>query len=259
VHAGLTVEQHVDQLRSDGADLAAAAELHGLDAAVPTCPEWCVRDLVWHTGVVHRWATGFVRDARTEIYSVESTLEQPADSSLVSWFREGHEGLVDALAGAPADLECWTFLGAPSPLAHWARRQAHETAIHRVDAQSAGASGTSSATGAVTPFAPVFAADGVDELLTCFVTRKASDLRSEKPATLRVRATDADGDWTVRITADPAVTTRGASSDADCTVSGPASDLYLLLWNRAGPGALDVEGDRNVLGLFNERMRIRWR
>jgi len=40
------------------------------------------------------------------------------------------------LASAPPDLDCLTFLAAPSPLAMWARRQAHETAIHRVDAES---------------------------------------------------------------------------------------------------------------------------
>lgn len=34
-------------------------------------------------------------------------------------------------------VDCWTFLDAPSPLAFWARRQAHETAIHRADAQLA--------------------------------------------------------------------------------------------------------------------------
>ena len=37
----------------------------------------------------------------------------------------------------PTTCECWTFLPAPSPRAMWARRQAHETAIHRVDAQLA--------------------------------------------------------------------------------------------------------------------------
>ena len=51
--------------------------------------------------------------------------------------RQGCADLVAALAAAPDDLECWTFLPAPSPRAMWARRQAHETAIHRVDAELA--------------------------------------------------------------------------------------------------------------------------
>jgi uncharacterized protein (TIGR03083 family) len=79
------------------------------------------------------------------------------DGALVDWFREGHAGLVRRLEAAPPDLACWSFLPAPTPLAFWARRQAHETAIHRADAQGSG--------GAVTPFQPAFAADGLDELL----------------------------------------------------------------------------------------------
>ena len=45
--------------------------------------------------------------------------------------------LIEALDSASPDLEAWTFLPAPSPLAMLARRQAHETAIHRYDAESA--------------------------------------------------------------------------------------------------------------------------
>src|SRR6204780_1534249 len=62
-----------------------------------------------------------------------------------------------------ARTSCCGFLDAPSPLAFWARRQAHEPAIHRADAESAA--------GDVTPFPAVFAADGIDELLVCFASR----------------------------------------------------------------------------------------
>ena len=41
------------------------------------------------------------------------------------------------LRSAPADLDCFTFLPAESARHFWARRQAHETAIHRVDAENA--------------------------------------------------------------------------------------------------------------------------
>ncbi len=85
------------------------------------------------------------------------------DESLLDWFREGHAALVDALSRAPDDLSCWTFLAAPSPRAFWARRQAHETAIHRADAQSPTAS--------MTPSDTDLAADGVDELLFRFMAR----------------------------------------------------------------------------------------
>ena len=63
----------------------------------------------------------------------------PADAGLIAAYRDGHAALVAALRDADPDLECATFMPAPSPLAFWARRQAHETAIHRYDAQSAAA------------------------------------------------------------------------------------------------------------------------
>src|SRR5260370_27003394 len=63
----------------------------------------------------------------------------PADDVLLDWFRDGHASLVRALAAADPDLKCWTFMAAPSPLVFWARRQSHETAIHRVDTQQAAA------------------------------------------------------------------------------------------------------------------------
>ena len=134
------VAAHIEALRHEGELMAVATESAGPDAPVPTCPEWRVRDLVRHTGGVHRWATGYVAEARKELWDVgldDVVGTWPDDAALASWLRDGCVRLADALAAAPADLECWTFLRAPSPLAMWARRQAHETAVHRVDAELA--------------------------------------------------------------------------------------------------------------------------
>jgi uncharacterized protein (TIGR03083 family) len=250
------VADHIDALRAEGQLMAAAVAGSSPDAPVPTCPEWVVRDLVRHMGGVHRWATGYVAEARTEHEDVE--LDEvvgawPDDADLAEWLRRGCTALADALAAAPADLECWTFLRAPSPLAMWARRQAHETAIHRVDAERA-------AGATLHPFAAPFAADGVDELLSCFVTRRSSSLRSATPASLAVGCTDADAAWLLRIEADAVTTASGpdAAGAADCSVRGAAAQLYLALWNRAGPDALAVEGDRDVLGRFLDSVQVRW-
>src|SRR5262252_200991 len=139
-YAPFDVPGYVGALRSQGELLADAAQRAGLAAVVPSCPGWTVRDLLRHTGYVHRWATGFVAEGLTHPVgaSEEDILSQgPADAQLPGWFCEGHAALVRALVAAPPDLECWTFLAAPSPLAFWARRQAHETAVHRVDAEQA--------------------------------------------------------------------------------------------------------------------------
>jgi uncharacterized protein (TIGR03083 family) len=251
--ARMDVAEHIDQLAADGPLLAAAADAAGLDARVPSCPDWVVRDLVKHQGGVHRWATGIVTGPRAQAWRVdldEVVGTWPADDDLLDWFADGHAGLVRALSDASQDLDCWTFLAAPSPLAMWARRQAHETAVHRVDAELAAA-------GPVTPFPPAFAADGIDELLACFITRPGRGLRADPARSLRVRCDDAPGDWLVGI--GPAGTTTTTSGGyADCLVSGQAEDLYLALWNRWPPDGLVIDGDPAILEFFRDKVRVRW-
>ena len=175
----------------------------------------------------------------------------PEDAELAAWFRDGHRALVTALLSAPADLETWTFLDAPTPLAFWARRQAHETAIHRVDAESAA--------GDVTGFPAGFAADGIDELLLRIVIRKGKTLPVDEPRSMLVGATDVPRSW--RVTFAPTgfqVQTDPANTDAELVVSAAVSDLYILLWNRRDPMGSELDGDADVLGLWRESVRIRW-
>ena len=246
----MEVSEHIEALRDDGDLFAKAATEAGPDAAIPTCPEWKMRDLVRHQGIVHRWATAHVANGSTEpVNGVEEAVGAgPDDASFVDWFREGHTALVDALTNAPPDLQCWTFLKAPSPLAFWARRQCHETGMHRADAESA--------LGAITPFPPAVAADGIDELLTGFITRRGGRLTSEEPRTFAVHTTDTNDDWLVRIR-DRVETIRG-HEDADCIISGTASDLHLFLWNRIDATSLHVTGDPSLLDLWRTSVTIRW-
>src|SRR5688572_5853902 len=116
----MDVSEHIAALDRDGARLVEAAAAAGLDIAVPPCPDWTVRDLVAHTGGVHRWAASYVltgRDRETTVAEEDELyFTAPRDDELLAWFRAGHVALVDALAAADADLQCWTFLPAPSPL-----------------------------------------------------------------------------------------------------------------------------------------------
>ncbi|MFC5241726.1 maleylpyruvate isomerase family mycothiol-dependent enzyme [Streptomyces atrovirens] len=237
----------LETLEKEGQLLADAAERAGTDAAVPTCPGWHVRDLVRHTGAVHRWAAAFVADGHTEPRPMG---EDPVldGTGLMAWYRDGHRLLVDTLAGAAPDVECFTFLpGPPSALAFWTRRQAHETTVHRFDAESARG-------GTPSPVATDFAVDGVDELLRGFHARPKSRVRTPAPRVLRVRATDADAVWTVRLSQEPPVTSRGADGDAECELAGPAEQLYLALWNRVPIPA--VSGDPELAALWRETSAV---
>lgn len=274
---GYGVAACIGALRHEGQALAAAAQRAGMAAPVPACPGWRVADLLRHTSYVHRWATGIVaqRLARPPDALAEEEILRlgPGDGELVDWFGQGHAALVRALEEAPPDAQCWAFLHAPSPLAFWARRQAHETAIHRVDAEQAAAAAGHSA-GAGQPQAtgdgdgsaagsavePGFAADGVDELIMGFLAR--SIRRGKWPGlggALAVHADDAGTGqaWLVAGQDGDATVSRGAGP-AGCTVTGGARDLYLLLWNRGGLGSLRVTGDPAILAAFGRQLQITW-
>lgn len=247
----MEVPELLDELAREGALLTAASERGDPDAPVPSCPDWTLRDLVHHTGGVHRWATRVVTERSPG--PIDETLEAvaggwPADRDLAAWFRAGHTLLVDALRSAPDDLECWTFLPAPSPLAFWSRRQLHETTIHRVDAELA--------TFGVSEIPTAAAVDGLDELLTCFVPRRSTKLKPAVPATISVQPTDADAAWLVSAGPDGATTER-VRSEADVIVRGPAADLYLWAWNRLDFPELDVSGDASLLLLWKMSVTIR--
>jgi uncharacterized protein (TIGR03083 family) len=250
----------VGRLRAEGELLAGAAGRAGLAAAVPTCPGWRVRDLLAHTGYVHRWANSYLTQRHTRwvdrLGEADVLAAAPADEALLEWFAAGHADLVRTLAGAGPDLECWTFLPAPSPAAFWARRQAHETAVHRVDAQRAAGPGDTG------PGHPArFAIDGIDELIMGFVGRGAERGQWQfAPGVLGFHAADGEGGvahW--RVVSEPGHgTLERADGPADCDVSGPAGELYLRLWNRGGADGLTVSGDAGLLTGFCEEAHVTW-
>lgn len=251
-------------LRRQGEWLADAAERAGLDALVPPCPPWQVRDLLRHTGYIHRWATRHLTECPDHVLDgppEEEILRGGApDPELLGWFRAGHAALVETLIATDPALECGTFMPAPSSLAFWARRQAHETAMHRADAESA--------SGVVPEYAPGFAADGIDELITGFGRRRKYQPSAYQPSAdgggrLRVVAADTGDAWSIAASEGrlhPRRDTGDAAEDAGCTVQGPASGVYLYLWNRADAtrAGVTVTGDPALLAAWQASVRVRW-
>ena len=255
----MEIAEYVDAVRHQGESLAGAAERAGLDASVPPCSPWLVKDLLRHTGYVHRWAARHITERPGQILdgpSEEEILRGGADDAgLLAWFRAGHAALADTLATADPAVECATFMAAPSPLAFWARRQAHETAIHRADADSA--------SGAAPEYEPGFAADGIDELILGFGRRRKYQPGSTADGSrLRVLAADTGDAWLVEANDGRLQPRRDADGveEAGCTVSGPASGVYLFLWNRAGaaPADVTITGDPGLLSAWQASVRVGW-
>jgi uncharacterized protein (TIGR03083 family) len=257
----MEIAEHIEMLRREGELLADAAERAGLDAAVPPCPPWQVRDLLRHTGYIHRWAARHITERPGQVIDGPTEAEilcgGAPDSELLAWFLAGCATLAETLATADPALEFATFMAAPSALAFWARRQAHETAIHRADAESA--AGT-------TPEYPAeFAADGIDELIMGFGRRrKYQPAAGAQGGRLRVLAADTGDAWSVEAHEGRLQPRRDACDDAaegaGCTVSGAAAGVYLYLWNRANAAqaGVTVTEDPGLLASGQASVRVRW-
>ena len=225
----------------DGADLT---------KKVPTCPEWTLRQLATHVGRAQRWAAEIVVTRSTEAIPFREVPDGrlPGDPARqADWLRAGAERLVTALRDAGSD-PVWTFAGT-RPASFWARRMAHETAVHRADAELAA--------GLRPAFAPDLAADAIDEWLgfLCGPAPGEQDRRLEAlpdGAVLHVHATDdglgGDGEWMVRREVSNVLVEHGHGKGA-VAVRGPAGSLLLVLVRRVPPDhpPVQVLGDRALL------------
>jgi len=236
--------------RESEALLAAAA--HGLEPAVPSCPGWTVRDVVAHTGVVHRHKEQIVREHWID--GSPERIEPPAEG-LLEWFRHGVDHLIRTLASHDPSEPVSTFHPPNQTVGFWYRRMAHETAIHRVDAELGHH-----------PAGRVerrLASDGIDELLDVMLTG-VPQWATAAPTTevLRLECTDTDGRWTLRrvsfsgsapdeegeVAAVPAFVFD--ETDPTTVVRGTASDLLLYGWGRGPVDRLQVEGDDRTVATF---------
>jgi uncharacterized protein (TIGR03083 family) len=245
--AGVDSTTLIDHLAANGVALADAAARAGWDASVPRC-EWTVREVVTHLGGVHRWAAQIVRTG-SETLDPQGAAQVgtgPGDAELLEWFTTGHAELVVTLGDAPADLAAAAFLPADSPLHFWARRQAHETAIHRVDVEGAA--------GSRVAFEADFAQDGIAEILTGFAGRRSNAIPTAGSIGL---AADDGSAWVITLGGDRIEAVAGADlADVDSTVRGSSSQLYQWLWNR--PADVVIDGDAALAGLWAERVKVTW-
>lgn len=236
-----------------GMGLLACANEVGLAAKVPTCPTWTVAHLVAHQAMVHRWATAHLRGHDPD--AVPGQTELRARPDLLEYYGTGLGELVAALRAAPADLQAMTFLNdVTDARTFWARRQAHETTVHAIDALAAVVGRVPSVDEAGVP--AQVADDGIDELLRGFFTRGKSRLYDGTPATMLVSATDTGRSWFVLVDERLTVLDEPTDTPADVSLTGQAAALYLALWNRGDD--IEVAGDHSLVTRWRTTQRIRW-
>jgi uncharacterized protein (TIGR03083 family) len=248
--------RHLELLRIEGERLA-AVPADALDAPVPTLGDWTVERVLRHTGKVHRWvATTVAAGGEGDLSAPLESLPRGADC--LPAYREALESVVAELGARDPAEPAMTFAG-PGDVAFWARRQAHEVAVHRVDAADAiGAAGGAGPD----PLAVDGAADAVDEWASLFLATRWGQRFGALPddlvgRTVHIHGTDdpapPDGaEWLFTFTAG-GVDVATVHAKGDVALRGPVEDLLLTLWRRRPLATLDVLGDtalaRRVLDL----------
>lgn len=221
--------------------IAELAHAGDLDEPVAHLNRWKVRDVVAHLGGVHRWAVRIVQARSME--GPGFTKSKLDGAELCDWFEEGARMLLDLLDDTDLAEPCPNFNpGSDATVGWWARRQAHESSVHRWDVEKA--------IGKPTAIAGDVAVDGVDEFLDVFVrTRGKQTLASA----LRLRTTRPRAGWTLTPATKPgridvATAASGPAHEAAATVSGTPEALLLALWGRqtATEAKLSIEGDPDV-------------
>jgi uncharacterized protein (TIGR03083 family) len=234
----------IGSLRTEGPAFAAAVAEAPPETPVLSCPGWTVSDLAHHLSGVYRWARTVVT-AGTTTRPVREEVTPPADLTPAQWYRQEYDQLMRLFEGLDPEAPAWNFAPQPKKAGFWPRRMAHETAVHRWDAQVAAAAGE--------PIEAKLAADGVSEVLDTWLPAGRRIQPGQWHGVVQLIATDAAQEWYLRLRGEGVAlldTTTILDHDerhARAQISGTASDLLLALMGRISFDALRVVGDRPLL------------
>lgn len=253
-----STDRYFAEILASAAQLADIVSTHDPDLPVPTCPEWTLRQLATHVGRVHRWAAEIVSTRAAERIPFSSVPDgsYPAEPlARAAWLVAGADRVVAAVDSAGSD-PVWAF-SEIAPATFWARRQAQETMMHRVDAELA--------VGRDVALDAVLAADGIDEWLASVTDPRYRQRGDGSPAlpvgaALHLQATgtaesgDNADEWVISSTPAGLSVARGAAGnrppgEASVSASGPADRLLLVLVRRlpANEPSIAVSGDAALL------------
>jgi uncharacterized protein (TIGR03083 family) len=240
---------HIAVIESEAARIVAAYAANP-GGKVPWSDRWSVNTVARHVAGSHHVVAQIIEDRPTADFGRFDGLGRPAkgDPGFPAWFAAGTEALVAQCRLTPSAETAWT----PHPavgdtVGYWKRHMAHETLVHRWDAE-AGAGTTGPA------MDPEVAVDALDEHLDLSVLATRAIHRSPAGPVVRIACTDADRDWYLDLTEAGGRTLHGEPVDVAMTLHGTAEGLLLLLWGRldAERAGVDVEGDPEVLARWSE-------
>ncbi len=261
-----TLKAHyLDRFRRNRAAILAAADL-GFDAPIKGCPGWDVAALTAHMGRVYtfwlKWVSerprGHSREAYQELlaernarlpgYNEWEKAGFPCDSrpeDIIPFARQSGEDLDAALVDLKPEETVWTFVPSRQTGAFVFRRLAMETSIHRWDAEEA--------LGIERPFDDDLARDGIDEMLMMFRDDPGYEEAKERRHGQRIllREDPGPGRWLVTFE-NSGVSVAEEEGDANTSVSGSASDLWLFIMGRRAAEEMRIEGDKDLAASWGD-------
>lgn len=232
-------QRFLDCLEADFTRLREVVE-GALDAPVPTCPGWTGADLARHVAEV------YLHKAETMRQGVWPAPWPPELPDPLAALDDAYRQLVGELTARDVAGKALTWYGPDQTVGFWLRRMAHETVIHRLDAELAAGVDHD-------PVPADLAEDGIDEVLTCFLAYASVEYPDElgehlgecDGRTVQI-ATEGAG-WQVQLGPAEVTVVRG-ESDPEAGVFGEPGAVLRWVWRRAGDGAVQLDGNRWVIG-----------
>ena len=242
-------ESWLAALRAEGAAFHTAIETAAaagqLDASVPTCPDWTVRQLAFHLADVYRYVAFHV--PRGEASKPERPAPEPTEGlDPLATFDSRYAEVVRVLESVDADLPAYNWAPQAKRAAFWHRRMAVETAVHRWDAQVAA--------GPAEPVEAKLATDGINEVVDSMLPagHRRGTVEGVR-GVVALHAADVGQDWYLRLRGEGiALLDTDTILDDDhpherAQATGTASDLLLALYGRVPYDVLEVAGDPRLL------------
>jgi uncharacterized protein (TIGR03083 family) len=223
---------HVEAVERETSAFTRALMRAEADAQVPTCPDWTVRDLAKHLGGVQGFWTHVLAEGTGR---PKPQFDEEPGPAAGLWIVQIGGLLVNELKAANADTEVYTWNPDDHSAGFVARRMAHETAVHRFDAQMA--------IGKPQAIEPALAADGIEEIFV-MVDAWPESGRGEGQ-TLHLHSNEGD-EWLIAMNPD-GLDVRREHAKGDLALRGAVSDIELLLYGRPPIGEVERFGDESVL------------
>jgi len=222
----LSREQYLLHLNADYQLLAAA--IPETPVEVPSCPGWSTNDLAKHMAHVYL-GQAYVVETGSQAKNKEHLAPYPRTDDAMKFMTWGFEAITKALDINRTERPTWSWHHNDHSVDFWFRRMAHETVIHRIDAEQA--------VSTVSKIDEVFALDGVDEVLD-FLPLMGSwpEVPNVDFGIVSIVATTKSRSqvWDLNFT-DKAATVSAAdqaNASARLVISGDAEAMDLYLWGR---------------------------